>query len=40
LSAILTTPPGRESVRVEYPIAIDSYYRVWQAFGNWYWPAV
>jgi thiol-disulfide isomerase/thioredoxin len=25
---------------VEYPIAIDSEYRVWRAFDNRYWPAV
>jgi thiol-disulfide isomerase/thioredoxin len=27
-------------VRVEYPIALDSEYRVWRAFDNHYWPAV
>ncbi len=27
-------------MRIEYPIAIDSDYRVWRAFGNHYWPAV
>jgi thiol-disulfide isomerase/thioredoxin len=26
--------------RVEYPIAIDNVYAVWNAFGNHYWPAV
>ena len=25
---------------IEYPIAVDSDYRVWRAFGNHYWPAV
>lgn len=25
---------------VHYPIAVDSNYRIWQAFGNQYWPAV
>jgi thiol-disulfide isomerase/thioredoxin len=25
---------------VDYPVAIDSDYRVWRAFGNHYWPAV
>jgi len=25
---------------IEYPIAIDSDYRVWRAFSNHYWPAV
>ena len=25
---------------VEYPIAVDSDYRVWEAFANRYWPAV
>ena len=29
-----------EAMRIEYPIAIDSDYRVWQAFSNHYWPAV
>jgi thiol-disulfide isomerase/thioredoxin len=28
------------ALRVDYPIALDSDYRVWQAFGNRYWPAV
>jgi Thioredoxin like C-terminal domain len=27
-------------LRVEYPIALDSEYRVWRAFDNHYWPAV
>jgi hypothetical protein len=27
-------------LRVEYPIALDSDYAVWQAFANHYWPAV
>jgi hypothetical protein len=25
---------------IEYPIAVDSDYRVWRAFGNQYWPAL
>ncbi|HEX3453502.1 MAG TPA: redoxin domain-containing protein, partial [Gaiellaceae bacterium] len=29
-----------EEMRVEYPIAVDSDYGVWQDFGNRYWPAV
>ena len=29
-----------KEMRVEYPIALDSDYAVWQAFGNHYWPAV
>jgi thiol-disulfide isomerase/thioredoxin len=29
-----------EDMRVEYPIALDSDYAVWQAFSNHYWPAV
>jgi thiol-disulfide isomerase/thioredoxin len=29
-----------EDMRVEYPIALDSDYRVWRAFDNHYWPAV
>ena len=27
-------------MRVEYPVALDSDYGVWQAFSNHYWPAV
>jgi thiol-disulfide isomerase/thioredoxin len=27
-------------MRVEYPIALDSDYAIWQAFANRYWPAV
>lgn len=26
-------------LRVTYPVAIDSNYQIWQAFGNEYWPA-
>jgi thiol-disulfide isomerase/thioredoxin len=29
-----------EEMRVEYPIALDSNYAVWDAFANQYWPAV
>jgi thiol-disulfide isomerase/thioredoxin len=29
-----------DDMRVEYPIALDSAYGVWRAFGNRYWPAV
>ncbi|MDQ3895341.1 MAG: thioredoxin family protein [Actinomycetota bacterium] len=29
-----------KEMRVEYPVAIDSDYRVWRAFANRYWPAV
>jgi thiol-disulfide isomerase/thioredoxin len=29
-----------KDLRVEYPVAIDSDYRVWNAFANSYWPAV
>jgi thiol-disulfide isomerase/thioredoxin len=29
-----------KDLRVEYPIALDSDYAVWQAFDNHYWPAV
>ena len=28
-----------EQMRIEYPIAVDSDYRIWRAFGNEYWPA-
>jgi thiol-disulfide isomerase/thioredoxin len=33
----------RDAVRtlnVEYPVAIDSDHRIWEAFGNEYWPAL
>jgi thiol-disulfide isomerase/thioredoxin len=29
-----------QEVRVEYPVALDSDYAVWEAFSNRYWPAV
>jgi thiol-disulfide isomerase/thioredoxin len=29
-----------KNMRVEYPVALDSDYAVWQAFSNHYWPAV
>jgi thiol-disulfide isomerase/thioredoxin len=29
-----------EDLRVEYPVALDSDYAIWEAFGNHYWPAV
>jgi thiol-disulfide isomerase/thioredoxin len=28
------------TLRVDYPVAIDSDYRIWEAFGNQYWPAL
>jgi thiol-disulfide isomerase/thioredoxin len=28
------------AMRIEYPIAIDSDYAIWRAFGNRYWPAL
>jgi hypothetical protein len=28
-----------KDMRVEYPIALDSDYVVWNAFNNRYWPA-
>src|SRR4029453_13569472 len=28
------------AMRVDYPVAIDSDYGVWQAFANHFWPAV
>src|SRR5258707_15792821 len=27
-------------MRIDYPIAVDSDYRVWRAFDNNYWPAL
>ena len=32
--------PRAREFGVEYPIAIDSDYGVWQAFANHYWPAL
>jgi thiol-disulfide isomerase/thioredoxin len=29
-----------EAMRIEFPIAADSEYRVWRAFDNQYWPAL
>jgi thiol-disulfide isomerase/thioredoxin len=29
-----------EEMRVDYPVALDSDYAVWEAFDNHYWPAV
>jgi thiol-disulfide isomerase/thioredoxin len=29
-----------KEMRVDYPVAIDSHYAVWNAFANRYWPAV
>ncbi len=29
-----------EEMRIDYPIAVDSDYRVWRAFENNYWPAL
>jgi thiol-disulfide isomerase/thioredoxin len=29
-----------EAMRIPYPIAIDSSYAIWEAFGNRYWPAL
>jgi cytochrome c biogenesis protein CcdA/thiol-disulfide isomerase/thioredoxin len=26
-------------LKIHYPVAVDSDYRIWQAFGNQYWPA-
>jgi thiol-disulfide isomerase/thioredoxin len=29
-----------KNMRVEYPVALDTDYAIWQAFANHYWPAV
>jgi len=29
-----------QQMNVEYPVAIDSEYSIWRAFGNQYWPAL
>ena len=28
------------TLKVGYPVAVDSDYRIWEAFGNQYWPAL
>src|SRR5262250_1103092 len=32
--------PALKMFRIEYPVAVDSDYAIWNAFGNRYWPAV
>jgi len=32
--------PALKRFGVEYPVAVDSDYAIWEAFGNSYWPAV
>jgi hypothetical protein len=32
--------PALSAMRVEYPVAIDNDYAVWNAFANHYWPAL
>jgi len=32
--------PALKRFRIGYPVAVDSNYAIWQAFGNHYWPAV
>jgi thiol-disulfide isomerase/thioredoxin len=32
--------PALKMFRIDYPVAVDSDYSVWNAFGNHYWPAV
>ena len=32
--------PALKMFRIEYPVAVDSDYGIWNAFGNHYWPAV
>jgi thiol-disulfide isomerase/thioredoxin len=29
-----------KAMRIEYPVAVDSNYAIWNAFGNQYWPAM
>src|SRR5262249_35687173 len=29
-----------KDMRVDYPIAVDNDYKIWQAFDNHYWPAL
>src|ERR1700744_4333978 len=28
------------AMKIDYPVAIDSDYAIWRAFGNHYWPAL
>ena len=32
--------PALKMFRIEYPVAVDSDYAIWQAFANHYWPAM
>jgi len=32
--------PALKMFRIDYPVAVDSDYAIWNAFGNRYWPAV
>ena len=32
--------PALKMFRIDYPVAVDSDYTIWNAFGNRYWPAV
>ena len=32
--------PALERFRIDYPVAVDSNYAIWEAFRNQYWPAV
>lgn len=32
--------PALQRFRIDYPVAVDSNYGIWDAFGNHYWPAV
>src|SRR5689334_2935573 len=32
--------PALKMFRIGYPVAVDSNYAIWNAFGNHYWPAV
>jgi thiol-disulfide isomerase/thioredoxin len=32
--------PALKMFRIEYPVAVDSDYAIWNAFSNHYWPAV
>jgi len=32
--------PALKMFRIDYPVAVDSDYAIWKAFGNQYWPAI
>jgi thiol-disulfide isomerase/thioredoxin len=37
---VVSVRQAAKVMRIDYPIAIDSDYRIWRAFNNQYWPAL